>query len=100
MTNTITIPVEFFEQIKKDRDVWQEKYYVQKHNAENLNDQLQSNANSKASNIKEAFENRWLIECLKELANLASCGVYQDLDIAEAVRGMVKEVNERYPENV
>lgn len=100
MTNTITIPVEFFENLKKERDIWQEKYYVQKHNAQRLSDELQSNADSKASSIKEAFENRWLIECLKELSSLASCGLYQDGDISEAVRGMIKEINERYPQDV
>ena len=97
MSLTIEIPVEYFNQIKLERDIWQEKYYVQKHNAEKLSDELQSRADTGTRGIQLAFEKHWLVECLKELASLASCGIYQDGDIADSVRGMVKEVNERYP---
>lgn len=94
--NTVTIPIEFFEQLKKDRDIWQEKYYTQKHNAERLSDELQSKSDSDKT-AKLVFEKHWLIECLQGLAELAGCGTYPDGDISDSVRKMIKEVQERYP---
>ena len=99
MTNTITIPVEFFEQIKKDRDIWQEKYYVQKHNAEKVMDELQSKGDG-SQEVVLAFEKARLIKLLHTALDLAGCGVYHHEGVVEEIRELTKMANKEYPQDV